>query len=92
MDRGHGPPFGLASQSQDAAVIDLRVEYSSLLINATLREPFPPVSLHKEQFMLEAKLIWEELGFPPLKPEVPWYGYSLCDGDEILDQEAALIN
>ena len=27
--------------------------------------------------MEKAKLIWEELGLPPLRPEMPWYGYSL---------------
>jgi len=90
MVKGHGPPFGLASRSQDAAVIDVRPDDSALLINATLKEPFPPVSLPKEQFMLEAKQIWEELGFPPLQPEAPWYGYSLGEWDELLDQEAEL--
>ncbi len=86
--KGHGPPFGRASKSEDTAVIDLRTDDSALLINATLKEPFPPVSLPKQKFMLEAKKIWEELGFPALKPEAPWYGYSLGDWDETLDQEA----
>ena len=27
--------------------------------------------------MEQAKAIWEELGLPALKPEMPWYGYSL---------------
>ena len=27
--------------------------------------------------MERAKVIWEELGLPELKPESPWFGYSL---------------
>ena len=27
--------------------------------------------------MERAKKIWEELGLPKLKPEAPWFGYSL---------------
>ena len=28
------------------------------------------------------KAIWEELGLPKLKPEAPWFGYSLGDWSE----------
>jgi hypothetical protein len=35
------------------------------------------VSLPRKEFMERAKEIWEELGFPELKPRMPWYGYSL---------------
>jgi 4-hydroxy-3-polyprenylbenzoate decarboxylase len=34
--------------------------------------------------------LWEELGLPKLKPEMPWYGYSLGQWDEELDEEAKL--
>ena len=53
---------------------------SAMLINAMIKRPFPPISLPARQFMENAKSIWEELGLPPLKPEMPWYGYSLASG------------
>jgi 4-hydroxy-3-polyprenylbenzoate decarboxylase len=43
------------------------------------------VSLPKKEFMERSKKIWEELELPPLKPRMPWYGYSLgvwTDEDE----------
>ena len=39
--------------------------------------------------MERAKAIWEELGLPPLKPEAPWFGYSLGEWPEELDAAAA---
>ncbi len=48
-----------------------------MLIDATLKENFPPISLPKREYMERAKVIWEELGLPKLKPETPWFGYSL---------------
>ena len=49
----------------------------ALLIHATRPWAYPPVSLPRKEFMERAKEIWEELGFPELKPRMPWYGYSL---------------
>ncbi len=72
-DQGHGPR-SKRNDGQDASV----------LIDATLKEDFPPISLPKREYMERAKAIWEELGLPPLKPETPWYGYSLGEwGDEL---------
>ena len=65
-DQGHGP----RSQRNGG-------EDASLLIDATLKEDFPPISLPKRPYMERAKALWEELGLPPLKPEAPWFGYSL---------------
>jgi 4-hydroxy-3-polyprenylbenzoate decarboxylase len=62
---GHGPRSLL--DSEDSAV----------LIDATLKETFPPVSLPKREFMEKAKKIWEELGLPKLKPKAPWFGYDM---------------
>jgi 4-hydroxy-3-polyprenylbenzoate decarboxylase len=61
---------------------------SSLLIEATLKDHFPPIALPKKEFMENAKAIWEELGLPPLKPESPWFGYSLGDWSERNEQMA----
>jgi 4-hydroxy-3-polyprenylbenzoate decarboxylase len=76
-DQGHGPR-SLRNGGQDASV----------LIDATLKENFPPISLPKREFMEKAKLIWEELGLPKLKPEQPWFGYSLGEWSEEFDAAA----
>jgi 4-hydroxy-3-polyprenylbenzoate decarboxylase len=85
-ERGHGPPFG----RDDRPVETRQADESALLINAILREPFPPVSLPKREYMERARAIWEELGLPPLSPKPPWYGYPLGDWDEELEEEARL--
>jgi UbiD family decarboxylase len=48
-----------------------------LLIDATLKWPYPPVSLPKKEFMDRALEIWKEEGYPKLELKEPWYGYSL---------------
>ena len=60
-----------------------------MLIDATLKENFPPISLPKRAYMERAKAIWEELGLPKLKPEAPWFGYSLGEWSAELDEAAA---
>jgi 4-hydroxy-3-polyprenylbenzoate decarboxylase len=59
-----------------------------VLIDATLKENFPPISLPKREYMERAKVIWEELGLPKLKPESPWFGYSLGEWSPEFDQAA----
>jgi hypothetical protein len=85
-ERGHGPPF-----SRDDQPVETRqADESALLINAILRDKFPPVSLPKKEYMENAKKIWEELKLPPLAPKNPWYGYPLGDWDDELEEEARL--
>ncbi|MEW6143371.1 MAG: UbiD family decarboxylase [Chloroflexota bacterium] len=50
---------------------------SRLLIDATMKWPYPPVSLPKREFMDRAISIWQELGLPPLKLTPPWWGINL---------------
>jgi 4-hydroxy-3-polyprenylbenzoate decarboxylase len=88
--KGHGPPFGGASLTEDMATEEEAAEESALLIDATLKEPFPPISLPKREYMERARKIWEELGFPALRPQAPWFGYSLGQWDEELEKEALL--
>ena len=76
-DPGHGP------RSQRNGGVD-----GSLLIDATLKDDFPPIALPKREFMENAKAIWEELNLPKLKPEAPWFGYSLGDWSERNEQMA----
>ena len=76
-DQGHGPHSD-RNEGEDASV----------LFDATLKEKFPPVSLPKREYMERARQIWEELGLPALKPQSPWFGYSLGDWAESLDKLA----
>jgi UbiD family decarboxylase len=76
-DQGHGPR-SKRNGGEDASV----------LIDATLKENFPPISLPKREYMENARKIWDELGLPKLKPEAPWYGYSLGEWSDDLDAAA----
>jgi 4-hydroxy-3-polyprenylbenzoate decarboxylase len=78
-DQGHGPR-SKRNNGEDASV----------LIDATMKEAFPPISLPKREYMERAKEIWEELGLPALKPEAPWYGYSLGEWPDELERAAEL--
>ena len=74
--RGHGPVLKGAESD------------STMLIDATLKADMPPVALPKREFMEDAKRLWEELGLPELKPEVPWHGYSLGEWTDEWDTMA----
>ncbi len=63
-------------------------EDSTLLIDATMKSDMPPLALPTRPYMERAKAIWEEMGLPPLKPQPPWFGYSLGDWCEEWDQAA----
>ncbi len=65
-------------------------ETATVLINATLKGTFAPVALPQREFMERAKLIWERLGLPALKPESPWHGYDLGYWPEELDRQARM--
>jgi UbiD family decarboxylase len=78
-DQGHGP----RSKRNDG-------EDASVLIDATMKEDFPPISLPKREYMEGARAIWEELGLPKLKPEAPWFGYSLGEWSDELERAAEL--
>ncbi len=80
-DMGHGPRSGADDNHYEA-------NDSAMLINAMLKRPYPPISLPAKQYMEAAKVIWEELGLPKLRPEMPWYGYSLGQWPEEFQIEA----
>jgi 4-hydroxy-3-polyprenylbenzoate decarboxylase len=67
---GHGPKSGRVPND------------SSLLIDATLKAPFPPLALPTREFMERAQKIWNELGLPALSPQPPWHGYTLGDWND----------
>ncbi len=92
MEKGHAPPFHYKDQTEGTDVVAYHypADDSWMLCNAILKEPFPPISLPKREYMEHARELWEELGLPKLKPQMPWFGYSLGQWDEELDEEAAL--
>ncbi|MBI4522896.1 MAG: UbiD family decarboxylase [Deltaproteobacteria bacterium] len=63
---------------------------SSLLIDATRKADFPPLSLPLKEYMERAKGIWEELGLPKLEPQEPWHGYLLGLWPKELEEEARM--
>lgn len=66
------------------------VQGTRLLIDATRKWPYPPVSLPRKKYMDMARVIWEELELPPLTLKDPWWGYSLGFWSEELEEEAEL--
>ncbi len=64
---GHGPKAGRRSND------------GTLLIDATLKQAFPPLALPTQPYMERARAIWDELGLPALSMRPPWHGYTLGD-------------
>lgn len=84
---GASPPY--SNIDEDGFVTSAEdLEDSMMLIDATLKAPFPPISLPKKEYMEQALSIWSELGLPSLKLQSPWYGYSLGQWSETLDVAA----
>jgi 4-hydroxy-3-polyprenylbenzoate decarboxylase len=50
---------------------------STLLIDATQKNPMPPLALPTREFMERARELWSELGLPPITAARPWHGYEL---------------
>ena len=63
---------------------------SALLIDATRKWDYPPVSLPKKEFMERARQIWEEEGLPKLRVKAPWHGYVLGHWTKENEEEAEL--
>ncbi|MEY3637658.1 MAG: 3-octaprenyl-4-hydroxybenzoate carboxy-lyase [Pseudomonadota bacterium] len=66
--QGHGP-----KRENDGE------EDSTLLMDATMKGDMPPLALPTQPYMERSKAIWEKLGLPKLRPQAPWFGYSLGD-------------
>ena len=63
-------------------------EDGTLLIDATMKSPMPPLAHPTKPYMEKGKALWERLNLPELKPESPWFGYSLGDWHDRWDQAA----
>jgi len=75
--QGHGPKREHGNE-----------EDSTLLVDATMKGDMPPLALPKQEYMERARKIWEELGLPKLRPQSPWFGYSLGDWLSAWDEAA----
>jgi 4-hydroxy-3-polyprenylbenzoate decarboxylase len=75
--QGHGPKREHAGE-----------EDATLLIDATMKSDMPPVALPGKAYMERARVLWEQLDLPALRPESPWHGYSLGDWHETWEQAA----
>jgi len=64
---------------------------SAMLMDATRKSEYPPVSLPKKEFMDKALQIWEEEKLPALKLKVPWFGYDLGAWPEVSKEDAELV-
>jgi len=65
---------------------------STMLIDATLKNPMPPLALPAREYMEHAREIWNELGLPALTINPPWHGYTLgewSDSWELFAKRAA---
>ena len=76
--QGHGP-----KREHDGE------EDGTLLIDATMKSPMPPLALPTRPYMEAAKELWERLQLPALSPESPWHGYSLGAWHQRWEQAAA---
>ncbi|MEI7428169.1 MAG: UbiD family decarboxylase [Betaproteobacteria bacterium] len=75
--QGHGP-----KRENDGE------EDSTLLMDATMKSAMPPLALPTQEYMVHAKKLWESLDLPKLKPQAPWFGYSLGDWSNVWDAAA----
>lgn len=66
--QGHGPKREAEGE-----------EDSTLLMDATMKGDMPPLALPKQEYMERARVLWEKMGLPKLRPQPPWFGYSLGD-------------
>jgi len=86
LDPSSAPP----DSSTDEQRFPFPTGTSAILIDATLKWPYSPVSLPAKELMQNAKEIWRELSLPALNPRVPWHGYSLGHWTEENEEEARL--
>ncbi|HLC30320.1 MAG TPA: UbiD family decarboxylase [Dehalococcoidia bacterium] len=63
---------------------------SAVLIDATRKWDFPPVSLPAKEYMERARDRWQAEGLPQLSVKAPWYGYSLGNWTAENEEEAAM--
>lgn len=64
---------------------------SGILIDATIKYPYPPTSLPRKEYMEKALKDWKRLGLPELSLIKPWYGYELGYWPEECEKDAEMV-
>ena len=78
--------FSLAPPSSRAEAEKMKA--SAILIDATRKWDYPPISLPKKEYMERARTIWRELGLPELQLKNPWFGYNLGSWSQHDEEDA----
>jgi len=87
LDHSLVSPYEIASRDPTAA----KKVASVLLIDATRKWPYPPISLPARPYMENALRLWQELELPLLAElQKPWFGYTLGYWNEELEEEVEL--
>ena len=86
-----GMDFSVSDPAKATHTDETALEASLVLIDATMKWPFPPLSLPQKEFMDEALRIWQEEGLPQLKLREPWWGVDLGFWDEEKEELAKAV-
>ncbi len=78
--QGHGPKREHGGEEDSTLLIDATMKADTPLVPST-----SSASFHGPR----ARPIWDELGLPALRPQPPWFGYSLGDWLPAWDDAAA---
>lgn len=87
LDHSATPPGSVTHESLTFPTVE---GTSAILIDATRKWAYPPVSLPKRQYMERALELWQSEGLPRLKLKKPWYGYDLGYWSPEFAEEAEL--
>lgn len=80
----------LGEMSHESSIFPTIEGTSAILIDATRKWAYPPVSLPRRDFMENALELWESEGLPKLNLKTPWYGYDLGYWNPEFSEEAEL--
>ncbi|MFC2013676.1 UbiD family decarboxylase [Chloroflexota bacterium] len=81
------PPDEILKRHAD---LEIAPQGARLLIDATLKWPYPPVSLPAREYMERAVQLWEHEGLPKLTLRKPWWGYNLGYWSKEYEEQAML--
>lgn len=59
-----------------SASLQTPLQQSKLLMNATMKWDYPPLSLPRQELMEKALELWRQMKLPELKLRQPWWGYT----------------
>jgi UbiD family decarboxylase len=74
LDESVAPPTSSREQQSYPTSPTSQAGGSIMLIDATRKWAYPPVSLPRRDYMENARELWQKLGLPPLSPRTPWHG------------------